>query len=129
MKKLLVTPFLNDPFAFVYQAFKNLYPEKEAECFYDPTLTTPAEAMAGKSFEGYGYTNFPDDGSMPQIGVGVGLPVFDTVEILAHELAHVAVGSSHKHDEYWEAAFTAIGDEYERLIAEAVSENNHNTEE
>ena len=26
------TPFSNDMFAFVFQAFKNLYPDKKCEC-------------------------------------------------------------------------------------------------
>lgn len=37
------------------------------------------------------------------------------VETFAHELAHVAVGPEHEHDDVWEAAFDAIFKEYNRI--------------
>ena len=42
-------------------------------------------------------------------------PVNIQVETFAHELAHVAVGPEHEHDEVWEATFDAIFKEYNRL--------------
>jgi len=33
----MVTPFANDIFALIWQAFKNLYPDKECECFLGTT--------------------------------------------------------------------------------------------
>ena len=42
-------PFLNDPFAMVWQAFQNLYPDKNCDVYWDPNLQ-PDEA--GKSVYG-----------------------------------------------------------------------------
>lgn len=43
------------------------------------------------------------------------LPIGDTVEIFAHELAHAAVGIEHEHDDVWEKAFDDLFDEYCRF--------------
>ena len=42
-------------------------------------------------------------------------PVSILVEILAHELAHVAVGPGHDHDGLWEEAFENIYQEYNNI--------------
>lgn len=42
-------------------------------------------------------------------------PVNIQTETLGHELAHVAVGPEHEHDEVWKAAFDAIFDEYNKI--------------
>lgn len=68
--------------------------------------------------EAYGVTNFPDDGSIPQIFVYPYYPIHQQMEVLAHELAHVAVGVEHDHDEAWESAFDALYREYDRIGAE-----------
>lgn len=102
------TPFKNDPFAIIYQAFKRLYPNKKCDIWWEPNQHDFNERA-------YGVTNFPDDGSLPQIFIFSDYPVAQQVEILAHELAHVAAGSEHEHDKVWDAAFDAIHEEYERI--------------
>lgn len=62
----------------------------------------------------YGLTDFADDGSVA-VFVKPSLEVADAVEILAHELAHVAVGIEHDHDEVWQEAFDKIFEEYNRI--------------
>lgn len=62
----------------------------------------------------YGLTDFGDDGTV-SVFVKPSLEVADAVEILAHELAHVAVGIEHDHDEVWQEAFNKIFDEYNRI--------------
>ncbi len=104
----MVTPFENDPFSMVWVAFKNLYPDKECEVFWDQHQKDEHE-------EEYGFANFPTDGSTPQVFVFAEHPVNIQTETFAHELAHVAVGPEHEHDEVWEAAFDAIFKEYNRL--------------
>lgn len=104
----MVTPFENDPFSMVWVAFKNLYPDKECEVFWD-------QHQEDEHREEYGFTNFPTDGSIPQVFVFAEHPVNTQTETFAHELAHVAVGPEHEHDEVWEAAFDAIFKEYNRL--------------
>ena len=62
----------------------------------------------------YGLTDFADDGSVA-VFVKPSLEVADAVEVLAHELAHVAVGIEHDHDEVWQEAFDKIFEEYNRI--------------
>lgn len=108
MIKVLKNPFSNDPFALVWTAFKNLYPEKDCECLFD-AVDDP------KDVDGhYGWTEWNDDGTIA-VAVDIGLPLKDAVEIFAHELAHVAAGSDAEHGEAWESAFDAIHAEYDRI--------------
>lgn len=44
------------------------------------------------------------------------LPVEHAVETFAHELAHVAAGVGHDHDEAWEKAFDDIYDKYHEIL-------------
>ena len=114
------TPFVNDPFALVYQAFRNLYPEKECEVFWETRIR---DSESGEKT--YGLTDFGDDGSAA-VFVDSDLKVTDAVEILAHELAHVGVGIEHDHDEVWEAAFNAIFQECNRIGDELFGQGEKN---
>lgn len=108
MINVLSNPFSNDPFALVWTAFKNLYPGKDCECWFD-AVDDP------KDVDGhYGWTEWNDDGTIT-IAVDIGLALKDAVEIFAHELAHVAAGSDAEHGEAWENAFDAIHAEYDRI--------------
>ena len=111
------SPFKNDPFAIAYQAFKNLYPDKDCEIIWQP------EEMKDDKGNGYvGMTNFSDDGEIT-VEVSVFMKIGDAVETLAHELAHVAVGASEEHGEEWEKAFDAIHAEYDRIGNEMYGED------
>jgi hypothetical protein len=57
-----------------------------------------------------GQTFFPDDGSTPVISINGKLRrgVQGTLDILAHELAHVAAGTEAGHGPEWEAAYREI---------------------
>ena len=105
----MVTPFANDIFALIWKAFKNLYPDKECECFWEPQIREDENGN-----EVFGLTDFGDDGSVV-VFVRPDLEVSVAGEILAHELAHVAVGVEHEHDEAWENAFDAIFQEYNKI--------------
>lgn len=107
-KTQVKNPFVNDPYAMVWEAFKRLYPDKECEVWWGAQKEEDHE-------KGYGYTHFPDDGSMPTVIVYAEHPVNIQTETLGHELAHVAVGPEHEHDEAWEAAFDAIFNEYNKI--------------
>ena len=52
---MMESPFKNDPFAMIYQAFKRLYSDKQCDIWWD----TPKEADK----QAFGVTNFPDDRS------------------------------------------------------------------
>ncbi len=101
-------PFENDPFAMVWQAFKNLYPDKDCICYFDVLEKNESGDTV------YGETDFQDNGTM-YVFVDAGLRLADAVEIFAHELAHVAVGSDADHGELWQSAFDAIFVEYNRI--------------
>lgn len=94
--------FVNDPFVRVYEAFRKLYPDNDCFCFWTDDLE-----------DAHGVTLFSDNPRMsPEIFISADLPVKHAVEILAHELAHVAVGADADHGEVWENAFEAIHQEY-----------------
>lgn len=105
----LVSPFKNDPFALVWKAFENLYPGKKFEAYWDSMIRDEEDGAPV-----FGLTDFADDGTI-SVFVKPDLEVNNAVEIFAHELAHVAVGAEHDHDEAWEAAFDAIFQEYNRI--------------
>ena len=102
-------PFRNDPFALVWVAFKNLYPDKECEVWWEPNIRVDENGNPV-----FGLTDFGEDGSV-EVFVVPSLSILNATEILAHELAHVAVGIGHDHDETWENAFDAIFREYNRI--------------
>ena len=102
-------PFVNDPFSLVYQAFRNLYPEKECKVFWEPKIR---DSENGEKYSGLTY--FEEDGSVSVL-IDPGLKVSEATGVLAHELAHVGVGIEHDHDEVWEKAFNAIFLEYNRI--------------
>ncbi|MCB5924271.1 hypothetical protein NE584_00890 [Clostridium sp. DFI.5.61] len=106
------SPFVNDPFAMVWQAFKNLYPGKDCEVQWQPGIEDDE-----LSEQGYGFTEFCEDGSI-LVAVDANLRVSNAVEVLAHELAHVVVGIESEHGAAWEAAFDAIFREYGRIAEE-----------
>ena len=109
-----ISPFTNDPFALVYMAFKNLYPDKNCECFLGGVIGN----------EHYGETVFEENGRVT-VYIKETLAVRDAVEILAHELAHVAVGETEEaHGKEWEDALEAMSDEYERIVSNLLAEEN-----
>lgn len=111
------SPFINDPFAMVYQGFKRLYPDKECEINWEPREITGED---GKKC--VGVTTFTKDGSIV-VDISVKIPVADAVETLAHELAHVAVGEKEGHNEKWEKAFDAIHEEFDKIGVEMFGED------
>lgn len=105
----LLSPFGNDPFALVAQAFKNLYPERVYLAQIAPEVVDDdGNAVCGA-------TTFPDDGSPSLVEVSGEIPIAGGVEIFAHELAHVAAPEDSNHGEAWQTAFDRIFEEYNRI--------------
>ena len=108
--------FINDPFHVVYQAFKELYPDKECEILFDYNVETTDTHERVK-----GVTIFPDDGSIPQIRIDCEQTIDQISGILAHELAHVALGKPEwddrelDHGEDFEKTLDAIFDRFNEL--------------
>ena len=110
----MISPFENDMFSLVYQAFRYLYPDTECQCQWLPEIKQEDGSPA------YGVTTFSDDGHV-FVEVSASLSVGDAVEVFAHELAHVAVGEAGGHGEEWDKAFNAIFREYARLGEELLN--------
>ncbi len=111
------TPFKNDIFSMIWKAFKNLYPDKDCLCFWDPMIRDSEDGAPV-----YGLTDFGDDGQIT-VFVKSSLTIENAAEIFAHELAHVAVGVGHDHDDVWEKAFDDIFCEYNRIGEECIRED------
>lgn len=62
-------------------------------------------------------TDFPDVGP-PVVSLDYNLPVRHVPEVLAHELAHVAVGYDQGHGEEWWLAFTELIEASQRIYDE-----------
>ena len=103
------SPFANDMFSIVWQAFKNLYPDKDCKCQWVPELEKCDDGE-----QPLGVTTFADNGEV-YVDIVATLPVTDAIEILAHELAHVAVGATEDHGKAWEEAFDKIHAEFDRI--------------
>lgn len=112
----LQSPFGNDPFALVALAFKNLYPDREYTAYIAPNVTDEEGNSA------CGATTFPEDGSPPVVEVSGEIPIAAGVEVLAHELAHVATPKDQTHGGAWRAAFDWIFEEYNRIAQEIFGE-------
>lgn len=105
----LKTPFNNDMFSMVYMAFDSLFPGKPVRIWWNADIPKAADGT-----ERVGLTSWNEDGTI-DVDISAKLPVADAVEILAHELAHVAAGKDEGHGEKWEQAFDAIHAEFERI--------------
>ena len=104
--------FKNSPWEMVDQAFKNLFPEKKYIAYLDTDMVDETDGKV------CGFTFFPDNGDTPMIFIDFSVSIVHSVEVFAHELAHIAVGSDAEHTEKWEKAFTDILIEYNRIGAE-----------
>lgn len=106
---IMLSPFVNDMFSMVYYAFDSLYPGKPVRIWWNANIPNAADGE-----QRAGLTSFNEDGSI-DVDIDALLPVADAVEILAHELAHVAAGEDEGHGEKWEQAFDAIHAEFDRI--------------
>ncbi len=99
--------FLNSPMGSVFQAFEELYPDKDCLFEFVPQIEGG----------GYGVTIFPDDGSTTVIFVDINLSYLDMLDIITHELAHLVVGvvGGDGHGEEWGKVYGFILDKYEEI--------------
>lgn len=105
----MLSPFVNDMFSMVYMAFDSLYPGKPVRIWWNANIPNAEDGA-----ERAGLTSWNEDGTI-DVDISAKLTVADAVEILAHELAHVAAGENEGHGEKWEQAFDAIHAEFDRI--------------
>lgn len=111
------SPFINDPFALVWKAFKSLYPDAECECQWIPDLPEYMGEKPGTQL--FGATIYPErEGDKPQVLLDACNSIIFNVEIFAHELAHVVAGPDGGHGSAWEEAFDRIHVAYDKLAQE-----------
>jgi len=105
-----------DPMSILLNAFSNLFGEYNVVIQYNPKIKR-------RFFRGYwGETFFPDDGGIPIISLSTHLKIEHTIEILAHELAHVAAGINAGHDIVWEDCFNRLHLEHNRITMQKMEE-------
>ena len=98
-----------DPIAIIVQAARLAFPDLRCEMDFAQVIDCDPEAL--------GVTIWPDDGSTPQVFIRLDLTFEQAIEIIAHEFAHVAAGKDAAHGPEWEAAFDAIGQQWDELNA------------
>lgn len=108
--------FANDPFAKLLAVFERLFPLIPVGIIqWDSTLPEGA----------FGRTVFPDDGSHPVISIDPNQTIMQALDILAHELSHVACESlgldhpvtkaQHRSGEkgrFWREIYGKLNEEY-----------------
>lgn len=119
--------FANDPFRTVAEAFNELFPNMPWPCIQ---WTEPGDIHKDDNSP-WGHADFPTEEGDEEIFVNIDsiLPAHAAVEILAHELAHVACHhlgldqGEDKHGKNWEDTFDAINKKYyEKAILAAKGE-------
>lgn len=108
------TPFLNDPFIVVAEAYKRLWNK--------PYIAVYAQHQPDNE-DSYGLTACPDTG-VPIITIFAEHTINDQIETFAHELAHVAVGIEHEHDHVFRAALLTLKAMYSQVYDEMLGEQN-----
>jgi hypothetical protein len=94
-----------DPINLLFDIVEELYPDTRAFIQFDSSIKG-----------GYGYTCFPEDKSIPVVNILPTLEYGATLEVIAHELAHVVSGENHEHDKKWESVFNNIHKRYNKFM-------------
>jgi hypothetical protein len=101
-------------------SFKNLYPDIKRRIIINPD---PNLAVKPNKKIPLGFTDFSDNKKDPiLIHISANIGLSQMLNILAHELAHVARGEEftikNEHDAKWKKIYSDIRKEYHRLLKE-----------
>lgn len=106
-----------DPLLAVIQASESLWPEKSCEIHWSDDRSWCQKLL---NMGPWGSTTL--SGEQYYVELDINLPIRHVVEILAHELAHVAVGIDAGHGKEWEEAFSDIHRAYDDILESLESE-------
>jgi len=100
-------------FNLVIEVANKLYPEMEAKISFVPEkyfkkLLKRWGAKNEDVKQSCGVTMFDDEGKIPVICINASIPCWASVEIIAHEIAHVAAGVDADHGEKWQLEYDKI---------------------
>lgn len=110
---------INEPYQLLFDVVEKLYGKIDAEIQFAPM----------EEGEGAGCTTFTDDNGTPLITVNASIPFIATIEIIAHEIAHVIAGIKNAHNEKWQKVFSDIHEHYNRAIEDDANENGLSVEQ
>lgn len=103
--------FIDNPFDLLLDAFNALYPDKYAEIYWTDKETLQADSGQKGAL---GITNYADeDRPTTDILICADQTMVEAMDVLAHELAHVAVGFDAAHGEEFQSAYKAIFEKYD----------------
>lgn len=105
-----------NPFNLILDVCNALYPNFNAQIIFSPPGQFEAmckEYNVPQDSEELpcGFTFFPDDGE-PLIVINSDISCYAAIEIISHEVAHVAAGYDAGHGELWQAEFDKLHDAY-----------------
>jgi len=95
-----------DPIQVIIDIFEQRHPKKKVIVQYVQGMKEKADA--------YGETFFPNDGGIPIVSIDVEISIIGAIDVLAHELAHVAIGPDGKHGEKWDNEYTEINNSFHK---------------
>ena len=109
----------NDPFRIVCRAFKALWPAKDALVEFHPNIQPPPARMPACNRPGEapaGCTTWSQPGALPLVSIAMDIQVCDAVEVLLHELAHVAAGPAAGHGRKWRTCHERLSEKFNDLV-------------
>lgn len=110
--------FLENPHQVLLSAVNELYPDVDAEIIF---LDKESYSDFTDNTESYACVKFPNHGN-PLIAVSIDVPYVASIELIAHEIAHVVCGYTDDpekaHGEQWQNVFTKINELYCQKVDE-----------
>jgi len=88
-----------NPITSIIECAESLYPDLNCCIYWDSELDHEQE--------GYGFCEWVEN-EPPRIAISTQLEVENTIEIIAHEIAHAVAGEHNDHNEIWEEVFQKI---------------------
>lgn len=98
-----------DPFQMIIDCFHEMFPGKYCQIFWTDKKSLRKSTKQKKAL---GVTEFPDDGTFPVVWVCCDQTVMQAMDILSHELAHVAAGTEADHGPEWEKIYANLYEAY-----------------